>query len=269
MAAALAVAGKKLWSRGDLLPQDHTIIELVVEALQRISVLMKPCAADGIDLVLAHSLPDVQQVCGLMVKVAVRSDDRKIPWAVLPDVEERQRDPEPDNEKEKDDHEKVNNDGGKLNEDASTCSRAKPEDNNTRLNPYAFPFVPPRAMAQFWNPHVPEVNSENSHMGCKPGLHPGAIPFVPGTTWVSLSALDGFVCLEATRLGYSDLQEVHEVAEPEDVPEDAKVDTGYEKPASPVPSEDGSSSSGKSSRVRSDYGDEGGSIFVDGARIVD
>ena len=118
-------------------------------------------------------------------------------------------------------------------------------------------------------PFVPEVNSENSHMDCKPGLHPGAIPFVPGTTWVSLSALNDFVFLEATRLRNSNLQEVHDVAVPEDVSEDAKVDTGFEKPASPVPSEDGSSSTGRSSRVRSEYGDEGGSLFVDGARIVD
>ena len=257
MAAALAVAGKKLWSRGDLLPQDHTIIELVVEALQRISVLMKPCAADGVDLVLARSLPDVQQVCGLMAKVAVRSDDRSIPWVVLPDVAERQRDPEPNNEKV--DQEKMDEYGGKLNEDASTSSKAKPEYNNTCLNPDASPFVPVE-------------NNETSHMDTKPEynntcLNPDAMPFVPGRTWVSSRDLDV--------LDFASVwPEVHDVA----VPEDEKIEFGFEKPASPVPSEDGSSSSGRSSLVhfprapeghREGHWVEGDLLFVDGAMVVD
>ena len=72
IAAALAVAGRKLWRRGDLTPADEVIVDLVMESLHRLGAMLRPQDGTPADLVVAQALPDVREQCERLVQLARR-----------------------------------------------------------------------------------------------------------------------------------------------------------------------------------------------------
>ena len=72
MAAALAVAGRKLWRRDDITEADKVILDLVSEALHRLSLNLKPKDQVTPAVVLDAALPRVRDQVRLLVNVAAR-----------------------------------------------------------------------------------------------------------------------------------------------------------------------------------------------------
>lgn len=74
MAAALGAAARRLWRRSDLGAADKVVLDLVVEALQRLAIELKPAEGLGAPgLVLAAALPDVQVQAQLLASLATRA----------------------------------------------------------------------------------------------------------------------------------------------------------------------------------------------------
>ena len=75
VAAALAFSTRKYWGRTDLTMQDKVVVDLLVEALQRIGYLVQPSTAglrNPADLIEDQALPQVRQQCKLLAAVASR-----------------------------------------------------------------------------------------------------------------------------------------------------------------------------------------------------
>ena len=70
MAGALGATGRRMWRRRDLSDADAVIMDLVAEALQRISLLLRPCARAGPVAALALAPAQVQEECRLLLALA-------------------------------------------------------------------------------------------------------------------------------------------------------------------------------------------------------
>ena len=73
MAAALGAAGRRMWRRKDISDSDKIVLDLVVEALHRLSADLQPAGnMTAPDLVLKKAIPDIQLQVQKLVRLAAR-----------------------------------------------------------------------------------------------------------------------------------------------------------------------------------------------------